>query len=477
MRQLLLLAAAMLLVPAASAQTFEWVYDGDFPTDTDFQYNSTHGLAIDPDGKIWISPFSATDSVLVNEFVTGTDNGYRASRVLYVFNADGTVADISPIKFVEYADGTTPDDTLGGFINSTGAWEGRSGRGLSTDNDGNILASMFDTLFKLDYETGEGLAKAVPYGGNSITAASATPAGNVFIAPVVRTAGPITELDASDLSVLSTLESASGFNRSILALADGNTVISLDYTVDYSKVLTRPDAFTAFDSTFATFYGLDIESATRHPVSGNVWVSSGSQADTPNGVAAFETSWKSHTWYEFNPADLLTEAVPTPLDSLTWNGCTDFVEEVDGGDDIYGVCQDAPIPTIGKPRAIAFSPDGETAYVANFDQLAPSIQKFVRQEVVANEPTVLADGTLLRANAPNPFSGTTTIRFDLATASQVAVRVYDVMGREIATLVDDALAAGPQSTTFDAGNLAAGTYLYTLEVDGQRLARRMLVLR
>ncbi|MEO0559233.1 MAG: T9SS type A sorting domain-containing protein [Bacteroidota bacterium] len=468
MRQLLLLSAALLLVPAASAQTFEWVYDSSLPIDADIQFNSTHGIAVDPDGKIWISPFSATDSVLVPQFVTSDDNGFRSVRALYVLNSDGTPASFSPLKFVQYADGTTPADTLGGFVNSTGAFEGRSGRGLAADTDGNILASMFDTLFKLDYQTGQGLASTVPVGGNSLTASAGTPVGNVFITAVVAGDDRIVELNGSDLSQASVVGTPSGFNRSIVALDDGNTVISLDYTVEYSKVFTRPDAFSAFDSTFATFYGMAIESATVNPDTRQVWVSSGSANDTPNRSVAFATNWRSHTWYAFDQADLLTNEVPTPMDSLTWNGCDNFTA---------GVCDSAPEPTIGRPRAIAFSPDGQTAYVGAFSQLAPSVQKFVRQEVVSTEPATLADGTTLDANHPNPFSGSTTIRFELANAADVAVRVYDVMGREVATLVEGPLQAGPQSATFDATGLAAGTYLYTLEVDGQRLARRMLLAR
>jgi hypothetical protein len=278
----------------------------------------------------------------------------------------------------------------------------------------------------------------------------------------------IVELNGSDLSRASIVGTPSGFNRSIVAV-DDNTVISLDYTVEYSKVFTRPDAFSPFDSTFATFYGMAPESATVNPATGHVWVSSGSANDTPNRSVAFATSWRSHTWYAFDPAELTTAEVPTPLDSLTWGGCDSFTAE--------GVCDSAPETTIGRPRAIAFSPDGQTAYVGAFSQDAPSVQKFVRQEVVAAEPSTLADGTKLEANAPNPFQGSTTIRFELANAADVAVRVYDVMGREVATLVDGPLQAGPQSATFNASGLAAGTYLYTLEVDGQRLARRMLLAR
>ena len=448
----------------ASAQTFEWVYDSDFPADTDRQFRSTHGIAVDPDGKVWLLPYYPTDSVLIDN---DEAKGYGDVVAIYVFDESGTEASFSPLKIAKFADGTTPDDTLGGYCcTSTGAWDYNSGRGLGTDEDGNILASMWFELFKLDYKTGEALDMAIPLGGNSLTAANGAD-GSVFINTVVAGEDRIVELDGSDLSTqLSAVGTANGFNRSLIVFPDGNTVISPDYTQHKAKVFTRPDKFTAFDSTFATLYGMDIESYAFHPTTGDIWVSAGSAGDAPNREASVETSWRSHTWYAFDPADLLTEQVPTPKDSLTWNGCTAFT---------LGVCDGGA--ALGKPRAIAFSPDGNTAYVGNFDTPPASAQKFVRQEVVAAEPSTLADGTTLEANAPNPFSGSTTIRFELANAADVAVRVYDVMGREVATLVDGPLQAGPQSATFNATGLAAGTYLYTLEVDGQRLARRMLLAR
>ena len=469
MRQLLLLAAAFVLVPMASAQTFEWVYDSDFPANVDRQVRSTHGMAVDPDGKVWLQPYYASDSVLVQQYVTSDDNGYRDVRAIYVFDADGNEVDFSPLKIIEFADGETPADTLGGFVRADGGWEGVSGRGLGTDDDGNILVSAWYTLYKLDYKTGQAMAKTIPIpnatSGEILTSAMGGGNGSVFVTTVVAGADRIVELNGSDLSQASVVGRPSGYNRSILAL-DGNTVVSLDYSIPYSKVYTRPDAFTAFDSTFATFYGMAVESAAIHPTTGDIWVSSGSAGDPPNAAPSVVTNWRSHTWYAFDAADLLTEEVPTPKDSLTWNGCVSFT---------LGVCDDGA--SLGKPRAIAFSPDGNTAYVGNFDTPPASAQKFVRQEFVAAEPSTLADGTTLEANAPNPFSGSTTIRFELANAADVAVRVYDVMGREVATLVDAPLAAGPQSVEFNATGLAAGTYLYTLEVDGQRLARRMLLAR
>ena len=84
----------------------------------------------------------------------------------------------------------------------------------------------------------------------------------------------------------------------------------------------------------------------------------------------------------------------------------------------------------------------------------------------------------LSQNYPNPFTGTTRIDFDLTEAGHVTLRVYDVRGREVTRLVDEPLAARSYTADVDASGLAPGTYLYVLEVDGQRVSsNRMTVVR
>jgi hypothetical protein len=59
----------------------------------------------------------------------------------------------------------------------------------------------------------------------------------------------------------------------------------------------------------------------------------------------------------------------------------------------------------------------------------------------------------------------------------VALKVYDMLGREVATLHQGALAPGQYSATFDARHLSSGTYLYVLEAGGQRITRSMVLLK
>lgn len=83
----------------------------------------------------------------------------------------------------------------------------------------------------------------------------------------------------------------------------------------------------------------------------------------------------------------------------------------------------------------------------------------------------------LAQNYPNPFNPSTQIRFTLRTSNFARLTVYDVLGREVAVLVDGNLPAGSHTVTFDASNLTSGVYLYKLEADGQVQTKRMTLLK
>ena len=65
-------------------------------------------------------------------------------------------------------------------------------------------------------------------------------------------------------------------------------------------------------------------------------------------------------------------------------------------------------------------------------------------------------------NFPNPFNPTTSISFEVLQASHVSVRIYDLMGREVDVLWNKYTAAGRYQLTFEASNLATGSYIYRL---------------
>ncbi len=83
----------------------------------------------------------------------------------------------------------------------------------------------------------------------------------------------------------------------------------------------------------------------------------------------------------------------------------------------------------------------------------------------------------LAQNFPNPFNPSTTIRFEIPSPGFVTLKVFDVLGREIATLIQDRMAAGEYSVPWDAASCASGVYYYKLETANAVLVKKMILLR
>jgi len=108
-------------------------------------------------------------------------------------------------------------------------------------------------------------------------------------------------------------------------------------------------------------------------------------------------------------------------------------------------------------------------YVSNPLGLPTSIDEENNSAVVNNFE--------LQQNYPNPFNPTTKIRFSLAEQSQVMLKVYNVLGKEIATLVNDVKGVGVHEVSFDGSGLASGVYFYTLQTGMYTKTRKMILLK
>jgi hypothetical protein len=73
----------------------------------------------------------------------------------------------------------------------------------------------------------------------------------------------------------------------------------------------------------------------------------------------------------------------------------------------------------------------------------------------------------LMQNYPNPFNPSTTIEFSIPQTSNVTIEVYNVIGENVASLVNQTLEAGYHRFNFNASNLPSGTYVYQLKATGQ----------
>jgi len=83
----------------------------------------------------------------------------------------------------------------------------------------------------------------------------------------------------------------------------------------------------------------------------------------------------------------------------------------------------------------------------------------------------------LYQNFPNPFNPSTVISYQMSVNSHVTLKVYDVLGREIVTLVDGKQGAGTHSVTFNAGNLPSGVYFYRLQAGSYSDTKKLVLLK
>jgi hypothetical protein len=84
---------------------------------------------------------------------------------------------------------------------------------------------------------------------------------------------------------------------------------------------------------------------------------------------------------------------------------------------------------------------------------------------------------VLEQNYPNPFNPSTNIRFAVTGSGFVTLKVYNLLGQEVRTLVNENLHAGGYEVTFDATGLASGTYFYRLQAGDFVQTKKLLLLR
>jgi hypothetical protein len=98
---------------------------------------------------------------------------------------------------------------------------------------------------------------------------------------------------------------------------------------------------------------------------------------------------------------------------------------------------------------------------------------FVEEEDIDGVPTDF----LLLQNFPNPFNPSTNIKYSIPEASFVQLKVYDVLGNEVAILINEAQSMGNYKTDFTGINITSGIYFYTLRAGSFVQTKKMLLLK
>ena len=95
---------------------------------------------------------------------------------------------------------------------------------------------------------------------------------------------------------------------------------------------------------------------------------------------------------------------------------------------------------------------------------------------VAVAPVIPTEFSLSQ-NYPNPFNPSTTINFGLPVASNVTLKIYNILGEQVADVVNQVMPAGYHQVVFDGSKLASGLYIYRIEAGNFVQVKKMMMLK
>ena len=120
---------------------------------------------------------------------------------------------------------------------------------------------------------------------------------------------------------------------------------------------------------------------------------------------------------------------------------------------------------------------GEVADFEDHEQFLHAWKLEVVNNAIETQDINLAKDFALEQNYPNPFNPSTSIKFNLATAANVELAVFNTAGQEVAKLVNNKIAAGAHSVNFNAADLNSGVYFYQLKVNGMTEMKKMVLTK
>jgi hypothetical protein len=127
-------------------------------------------------------------------------------------------------------------------------------------------------------------------------------------------------------------------------------------------------------------------------------------------------------------------------------------------------------------KMISNSPDANLTYMARIEVGEKVILPRMKQPKVDSDISQVPKFAL-NPGYPNPFNPSTNIAFEIPKAAFVSLRVYDIMGREVALLVNEFKDQGRYSATWNASGMASGIYFSRIDVDGKSIIQKLVLMK
>lgn len=182
----------------------------------------------------------------------------------------------------------------------------------------------------------------------------------------------------------------------------------------------------------------------------------------------------------------------------TWNN--KFTTSVGDLNDLYFVHADSGV-VVGEDGRILTTSDGGENFTTNYTVTSKTLNAIhITDE--SNGWIVEEKGVLLTSNAgdvytsiegpavtelpskielhqnyPNPFNPSTTIRYQISSNNLVSLKIYDTLGRQVATLVNEYKPAGEHVVSFNAPNLSSGMYIYQLKAGNAVITKKLILIK
>lgn len=170
---------------------------------------------------------------------------------------------------------------------------------------------------------------------------------------------------------------------------------------------------------------------------------------------------------------VITTDISTSTDPSGF-GLSSSGEEVWLEDNTGVVIDDYTFDAMTETQSYSRVPNGGTFYLVNTVTRGTANQSTVAVEKESKE---LPSGFALLQNYPNPFNPSTIISFQLPAESFVELKVFDAIGREVTTLVNETKSPGYHQVKFDAGKLSSGIYFYQLKSSNFTQVRKLMFLK
>ena len=153
------------------------------------------------------------------------------------------------------------------------------------------------------------------------------------------------------------------------------------------------------------------------------------------------------------------------IDSLTYDDNSPWPVEADGSGSTLELIDPASDNSKGEN------------WKASVNHGTPGKQNSTVTSAEENEFTIIPREFSLSQNCPNPFNLTTKIEYSIPRYSRVSLKVYDILGREVATLFEGIRQAGNYIVTFDGSGLSSGVYLYQMKADHFMETKKFILLK